>query len=153
MFVFLSTLAVVLFLLPIPASSHDAANHKPVLEYHGGPVLNGDMKISAIWYGTVGLVQESAIRKFIRSLNKDNRRGATCVGMVEDGGELSNCSPRRPQNKPYHSSARCTVCCSPGNPGRWCAFINFLRWWKMVRVHQLCCSPGNPRHQFFLSLV
>ncbi|XP_010250255.1 PREDICTED: protein EXORDIUM-like 2 [Nelumbo nucifera] len=70
-FVFLSTLAVVLFLLPVPASSHDAANRKPVLEYHGGPVLSGDLKIAAIWYGTVGRVQKSAIRKFIRSLNKD----------------------------------------------------------------------------------
>ncbi|XP_010261661.1 PREDICTED: protein EXORDIUM-like 2 [Nelumbo nucifera] len=82
-FVFLSTLVVVLFLLPVPASSHDAANHKPVLEYHGSPVLSGDLKIAAIWYGTVGRVQKSAIHKFTRSLNKDNTRGATCVGMVE----------------------------------------------------------------------
>ncbi|GLT95067.1 hypothetical protein SLE2022_127720 [Rubroshorea leprosula] len=70
---FIRPLALVLSLvLLLPSSLVDGSagsNSNPILTYHAGPLLTGNINLAIIWYGNVGRSQKLAIRNFIKSLN------------------------------------------------------------------------------------
>ncbi|XP_010276870.1 PREDICTED: protein EXORDIUM-like 2 [Nelumbo nucifera] len=67
--VLISTLAVLLLL---PSPGYSVFITKGPVTHHGGPLLKGDVNLAILWYGNVGRVQQSVIRKFIGSLSKCN---------------------------------------------------------------------------------
>ncbi|KAJ4953245.1 hypothetical protein NE237_030077 [Protea cynaroides] len=73
----LSILNVTIFtviLLPLLCSSRpvDTRLNNPVIRYHNGPLLTGNIKLAILFYGNFGNVHKQAITVFVKSLNTIN---------------------------------------------------------------------------------
>ncbi|OVA02890.1 Phosphate-induced protein 1 [Macleaya cordata] len=65
----LTILSLFLLVLPLGSWASQPVVNNPVLKYHNGPILTGQVNLAILWYGRFARETKNILRDFIRSLN------------------------------------------------------------------------------------